>query len=158
MFLTSEVENGESGTARVEGTDPIRFAALRHSGAAIRGGDGGGGSGGGGSGDGDGGGSGTEAKPRGGVRATSARLHPLLPESVGCQARREPVVPGVYSPSRPSSLHFGCGRSIPLSPDLLLSLSLLSFACDRYSESVRERGPAAAGGKPDPLSVLLFST
>jgi len=80
-----------------------------------------------------------------------ARLHPLSPESVGCQARRELVIysPGVYSPSRPSSLHFGCGRLIPLSPDLLLSLFLLSFACDRYSESVRERGPAAAGGKLD---------
>lgn len=117
-----------SGGVERRGYQPTRFAALRHSGAA----------------------SGVArrwrwkwrmavevAEPV--VAAASppvARFHPLSPESVGCQARRESVVsvrtrPVVVNLLRCTSVAVGRSRS-----RRLLLFSLLSFTRDRYSESV----------------------
>lgn len=97
---------------------PIRFAALRHSGGArspVGGGD-----------DDDDGVGDAVWWGDGGARGVSgvsdvrvARLHPRGRESVGCQARREPVVPPCAArPPSSSSLHLGRGRSRSASPPL----------------------------------------
>lgn len=85
-------------------------------------------------------------EPRGSVRATSPGF--ILFCQSQSAARRDtsqwyPLYTHHPDLLRCTSAAVGRSRSRPL------SLVLLPFACDRYSKSVCERGPAAAGGKPD---------